>query len=181
VVLVGEPRAAPGSVTPALGLFEHTRGRFVCRQLVGQHPGNRWSCFAVCFVYFNFLSWPGASEGVEKLLGGSRHLLRAQSQGGVPILPVSRSPALARRGGPCLCWRRSASREPTAIALTAGPWLVAPPGPHPWCFHVPSPCPGLPCAALLARPVSGGLTPLPAPAKVWRSRTVLGALFSTSK
>ena len=151
----GEPGSAPGSVTLALRLFEHTQGRFLCRQLVGQHRGNSWSCFAVCFVYLNFLSWPGASEGVEKSLGGSRHLLWGKSQGG------AQAPALARQGGPCLCQSRSAGRAPAAIVLAAGPWFMALPGPCPWCFGIPPLCPSPPRVALLARPVSGGLTPAP--------------------
>lgn len=127
----GEPGSAPSSLTLALRLFEHTQGRFLCRQLVGQHRGNSWSCFAVCFVYLNFLSWPGASEGVEKSSGGSRHLLWGQSQGG------AQAPALARRGGPCLWQSRSAGRAPAAIALAAGPWIHGTARAMPLVFRYP--------------------------------------------
>lgn len=146
-VLPGEEaRSAPGSVAPAPGLSEPSRGWFLCRQ----QRDNGWSCFSPCFFYLNFLSWAGASErGIENLLGSSS-ISRRDSPRVVP------GPQCWLAGGPCTCQGSSRSRarcwpmvDGTARAIP----LVSP------CpFSTPKPR-----RALLARAMSRGLTPLPAP------------------
>lgn len=48
----GEPSPAPGSVTLALRLLEHTQGRFICRQLVGQCRGEKRELLFCVFCLF---------------------------------------------------------------------------------------------------------------------------------